>query len=452
MLVTRMREVARFSLEVFLPLTTESLLTRFNDMLAEISLEQAARPPSPEQPVRLLVVNDARMVNDEQWALLVRLLADFPGVNARLVLVINKSGWPRHEKLLHILGKKMHRWLVEVPAVEEARELLNAAIERGYQSETEALLIDAGMGSIVDRGRNSDVVEDLDPDLPEMPELDIDVLLGSDDGDESVELDDNQQPDGNRGRFWPIAMVVTLSLAVSLLVISWLYPDYLRPDTESAQTDANSEAVTYTREAIAIPTQEQLEAKQFKAKADTEISTEPFAVDRVLVEELEIKELEIKEPAGEQPNIEQLDEPLSIKQSIIQRPAAQDSTAEPQAAEVSAPALSPALSSAKVPSSAKAASALERAAEAVASAPRSAYFVQHIVLSSELAAKNYIDRYPALSGARVVPVRLSQNNAYAVVSGAFDSRSAAALFTQNSSVPDDYWIRGAAQLQAILRR
>ena len=138
MLVTRMREVARFSLEVFLPLTTESLLTRFNDMLAEISLEQAARPPSPEQPVRLLVVNDARMVNDEQWALLVRLLADFPGVNARLVLVINKSGWPGHEKLLHILGKKMHRWLVEVPAVEEARELLSAAIERGYQSETEA--------------------------------------------------------------------------------------------------------------------------------------------------------------------------------------------------------------------------------------------------------------------------------------------------------------------------
>ena len=395
------------------------------------------------------MVNDARVVNDEQWALLVRLLADFPGVNARLVLVINKSGWPGHEKLLHILGKKMHRWLVEVPAVEEARELLNAAIERGYQSETEALLIDAGMGSIVDRGRDSDVVEDSDPDLPEMPELDIDVLLGSDDGDESVELDDNQQPDGNRGRFWPIAMVVTLSLAVSLLVISWLYPDYLRPDTESAQTDANSEAVTYTREAIAIPTQEQLDAKQFKAKADTEVSTEPSAVDTVLVEELEIKELEIKEPAVEQPNIEQLDdETLSIKRSIIQRPAAQDSTPEPQSAEVSAPALS----SAKVPSSPKAAIALERAAEAVASAPRSAYFVQHIVLSSELAAKNYIDRYPALSGARVVPVRLSQNNAYAVVSGAFDSRSAAALFTQNSSVPDDYWIRGAAQLQAILRR
>ena len=395
------------------------------------------------------MVNDARVVNDEQWALLVRLLADFPGVNARLVLVINKSGWPGHEKLLHILGKKMHRWLVEVPAVEEARELLNAAIERGYQSETEALLIDAGMGSIVDRGRDSDVAEDSDPDLPEMPELDIDVLLGSDDGDESVELDDNQQPDENPGRFWPIAMVVTLSLAVSLLVISWLYPDYLRPDTESAQTDANSEAVTYTREAIAIPTQEQLDAKQFKAKADTEVSTEPSAVDTVLVEELEIKELEIKEPAVEQPNIEQLDdETLSIKRSIIQRPAAQDSTPEPQSAEVSAPALS----SAKVPSSPKAAIALERAAEAVASAPRSAYFVQHIVLSSELAAKNYIDRYPALSGARVVPVRLSQNNAYAVVSGAFDSRSAAALFTQNSSVPDDYWIRGAAQLQAILRR
>jgi hypothetical protein len=183
MLVARMRGVDGYSLEVFLPLTTESLLTRFNDMLTEITMEQAVRPPSPEQPVRLLVVNDARMVNEEQWALLVRLLADFPGVNARLVLVINKSGWPAHEKLLNILGKKMHRWMIEVPAVEEARELLDAAVERGYQTETEALLIDAGLGTIVDRGQSNGLVEELDPDLPEMPELDVDVLLGSDDID-----------------------------------------------------------------------------------------------------------------------------------------------------------------------------------------------------------------------------------------------------------------------------
>ena len=450
MLVTRMREVERFSLEVFLPLTTESLLTRFNDMLTEISMEQAARPPSPEQPVRLLVVNDARMVNDEQWALLVRLLADFPGVNARLVLVINKSGWPGHEKLLHILGKKIHRWLVEVPAVEEARELLNAAIERGYQSETEALLIDAGMGSIVDRGENSEVVEDLDPDLPEMPELDVDVLLGSDDGDEGDELgarsdlNNDQQSGGKRGRFWPIAMVVTLSLAVSLLVISWLYPDYLQPDTKTSQTDAPREVVSYTKEALAIPTQEQLEAKQLKAETDriaalaeTESkSAEPSPLDTAVAEEAVIEKPAIEEVV-DKPVIDE----LVIDEPVTESPAVQEPSPE-----------SPAPLTAKVPSAPKVASALERAAETVASAPRSAYFVQHIVLSSELAAKSYMDRYPALSGANVVPVRLSQNDAYAVVSGAFDSRSAAALFTQNTSVPDDYWIRGAAQLQAILRR
>ena len=457
MLVTRMRDVDRFQLEVFLPLTTESLLTRFNDMLTAITMEQAVRPPAPEQPVRLLVVNDARMVNEEQWSLLVRLLADFPGVNARLVLVINKSGWPGHEKLLHILGKKMHRWLVKAPAVDEARALLDAAVERGYQAETEALLIDAGMGALVgkdeQRGEQAELDEEFDPDLPNLPELDVDVLLGVAASDEldrdQMDAGGNAESDGNgdqraeKGvRIWPIIMLIAISIAVSLLIISSLYPDYLRPDRQSS--DVAAPAVNYSRELIAIPTDEEREAKRLKAQADlvsaqveseakieseTKSESEIESESKVRIESTDqspadavpVEEALIKEPVTEEPVIEQ---------RVTETPVP-----EPSAAEVSAPA-----------------SPLQRAAEIVASAPRSAYFVQHIVLSSELAAKSYRGRYPALGGANVVPVRLSQNNAYAVISGPFDSRSAAALFTQNSPVADDYWIRGAAQLQAILRR
>ena len=91
-------------------------------------------------------------------------------------------------------------------------------------------------------------------------------------------------------------------------------------------------------------------------------------------------------------------------------------------------------------------------AEIVANASPTEYFVQHIVLRTEAAAGEYIDRYHALKNARIVPVRVSQNTAYAVISGPFTSRFAAATFTQDQTIPRDYWIRGSQQLKAILQR
>ena len=96
--------------------------------------------------------------------------------------------------------------------------------------------------------------------------------------------------------------------------------------------------------------------------------------------------------------------------------------------------------------------ALQKAVKKVASASPNAYFVQHTVLSSELTANGYVRRYPVLSQALVVPVSLRQATVYSVVSGPFSSRSTAALFTQNKAIPNDYWIRNAVQLQAVLRR
>ncbi|MBT6114705.1 MAG: SPOR domain-containing protein, partial [Porticoccaceae bacterium] len=121
------------------------------------------------------------------------------------------------------------------------------------------------------------------------------------------------------------------------------------------------------------------------------------------------------------------------EEAVLEKPAAEELSAEAAITDV-------------------AVTDLMRAAQVLSSAPPNAYFVQHIVLSSELAAKAYVSRYPILGDAAVVPLRLSQKNAYGVVSGPFTTRAAAALFTQDSAVPDDYWIRSAAQLQAILRR
>lgn len=433
MLIARLRKLERFSVDVFLPVTTDSLLIRFNDMLSEMSLEQAAAPPSPEQPVRCLVINDARVINDDQWALLVRLLGDFPGVNARLILVINKSGWPGHEKLLQSLGKRMHRWPTQAPALEEARQLLIAAEESGYQIEVEALLVDAGMGTLVGSRHNDDNNEPLDPDLPDLPELNVDVLLGVTAEDEESPAADyahgsEESPKGRRT--WLVIMLITLSLALSLLVISWLYPNSL-----------SATEPKYRIESIPVPTEEQLEAKQ--------LDQEKVAQEKAVVEQkdaestLQIESLD-NSSASEPPSADLavtdepvVDEPVAegslTEEAVLEKPAAEELSAEAAIIEV-------------------AVTDLMRAAQVLSSAPPNAYFVQHIVLSSELAAKAYVGRYPILGDAAVVPLRLSQNNAYGAVSGPFTTRAAAALFTQDSAVPDDYWIRSAAQLQAILRR
>ena len=458
MLVARMREVERFQLDVFLPVTTDSLLTRFNKMLAEISLEQAAKPPSEGQTVRLLVINEARVVNQDQWGLLVRLLADFPGVNARLVLVINKSGWPDHEKLLHSLGKKMHRWVVNVPATDEARLLMDAAEDAGYQVETDALLIDAGLGTLVASRQKSDLEQEeqeQDPDLPELPELDVDVLLGSPDVDE-LETDRVEESDSNGGSFWRTTMIIAISLALSSLALLWLYGGQ-PADQPSPQSNSDSQSSdlpkTYKIESISVPTDAQIETKRLKAEEDLALSTaaQTAVSAKAVVQEPVVEEMEAEEPSSAQSMTDQvLADDLLVNDLLVNELGNQ----EPAAAALSADPVAVAAVQSVVPESQPkpALKALQKAAQKVASALPSAYFVQHTVLSTELAANGYIARYQVLNQALVVPMRLRQGTVYSVVSGPFESRSAAALFTQNKAIPNDYWIRNAVQLQAVLRR
>ena len=163
-LVSRLREIPGFNLEVFLPNDTDSLLNRFNQILAKMTMEQARKAAEPSAQVHLLVVNDARSVKQEQWNLLARLISDFPGTNVRLVLCIDKTGWPGYEKLLPMFGRQLYRWVVDTPTVDEAIQLTYAAQEYGYERDTDLLLEQVGLGDVVA------------PDNSEIMPGDIDIL------------------------------------------------------------------------------------------------------------------------------------------------------------------------------------------------------------------------------------------------------------------------------------
>ena len=226
MLVTRLRDLEGFQLEVFLPNDTDSLLNRFNQILAKMTMEQARKLPEASAPVHLLVVNDAKSVKQDQWNLLVRLITDFPGINVRLILCIDKTGWPGYEKLLAMFGRQLYRWVVDTPTVDEAVQLMYAAREHGYESDTELLLQQVGLGDVVA------------PDDSEIMPGDIDILsedtLMQDIGgglvfpDDPFNFDTEKNPeadrvgDGTSSKLRDttlVAAICLLSLAVTLFVI-----------------------------------------------------------------------------------------------------------------------------------------------------------------------------------------------------------------------------------------
>ena len=140
MLVARLRKIKGINLEVFLPTTTDGLLKKFNDLLTNMSLEQAKNQPVDEASFNIMVVHDANSVAEEQWVLLTRLMADFPGVNLRLVLFLDERLAGEHDSLISRIGKDLHRWTILPPTPDQAQELLQVSEENGYQSEAKKLL------------------------------------------------------------------------------------------------------------------------------------------------------------------------------------------------------------------------------------------------------------------------------------------------------------------------
>tara|TARA_B110000967_G_C18901573_1_gene575761 strand:+ start:3514 stop:4722 length:1209 start_codon:yes stop_codon:yes gene_type:complete len=162
LILSRLREIQELKLEILLPSNLDTLLKRFNQIMATMPIDRALRPPHPNTPITLMVVNDAHLVEQQQWSLLAQLLSDFPGVNVRLVLFVNSTEWPRYDTALKLFGRKLHQWRLEVPTTIEAKDLLMAAQKNGSSTEVEALLSELEIDiseDIFDRQESLDEVE-----------------------------------------------------------------------------------------------------------------------------------------------------------------------------------------------------------------------------------------------------------------------------------------------------
>ena len=119
LMVARLREIQNFDLEVLLPSTTESLLKRFNRIMSKMSLDDALRPAKAVSAVTLMIVNDAHLIDQQQWALVSQLIGDFPGVNVRLVAFINSNEHIEYDQTLNLFQEHLFRWTLDQPSLQE---------------------------------------------------------------------------------------------------------------------------------------------------------------------------------------------------------------------------------------------------------------------------------------------------------------------------------------------
>jgi len=421
-LLTRLRERKAFQLEVLVPTDTESLLQRFNDLMAAVSLEQATEHAASSTPAKLLVISDPKLVKDDQWALMERLLNDFPGINLRLILLINKTGYADYQRPLDLLGRKLHRWLLETPSDQEAQQLLQAARQQGYASEVETLLLQTELGDAVglskaptETDHNPTSIESvaesaIQADAETNPEATCDPSLH----DANLQSSEDSNP-----RVW---QGMALILIMAFAAVAWQLIARLN------QPVAVTTELPIIAQPHELPLAENILAPPPESGQGTYIQPQQQTLQPVSDRANLSAEIAVAENAPAALGVEPQAQQGAQKESQQEAQLKDQLKAQPRPTG----------------------QAPVTAVDIVNNSGPDDFFVQHIVLSDRDQAVKFTQRYPQLRQALLLPIKTQQTVGIAVLSGPFESRSLAEQFAKEIDLAADYWIRGAGQFRIAL--
>ena len=305
-LISRLKDNPMFKLEVFLSTSKDGLLKRFNQMLSNLSIDEARQPPSVNSSVQLLVINDAGAIKDQEWALLTRLIRDFPGANVRCAMFVDKSSSLELEAKIEKLGRKVHKWLVHAPTLDEVSELKSAGSALGKKLEVEKLLKLAGL----DEDKKIEIRESIESEeiIDIENEVSLDISSSETPPNEASNLketnDKSSRKSNSRPRRHNYFLSLLLLLVISFGLMNFLYPDRLESvilkvesKFEYIQTLLNNQAIIDENEIVEIepPTLEttdynmlSLEMDELDDSVEIILTGDQFLNDTdYLIEELE---------------------------------------------------------------------------------------------------------------------------------------------------------------------
>ncbi len=100
---------------------SERLVQQFNEILSEITLDQALEKDKKHAPRRFLVFRDSVLMQDFELQLLARLVNGFPAGNISVILLINSAA--NYQSKVDAFGKNLLKWEVETEAGEAKQKL-----------------------------------------------------------------------------------------------------------------------------------------------------------------------------------------------------------------------------------------------------------------------------------------------------------------------------------------
>ena len=410
---SRLRKEREFNLEIFPPTNTEELLRKFNQLLSQMTMDQARKNSPAHKPITLMLVNDANVVESEQWTLLLQLLSDFPGINVRMVLFINKVAWPRYDETLILLGRNIYRWDIKIPSVLEAKELV--AVAQGTIYEREATLLLSNVGHY---GETTGKKTQIEPNQI--------ALRGQQTGTYKNNQSDNSKKQhnaqadaegikkgsGNSERLVRGSIVVGLLLA-ALLVFAMLTEEY------------SDLSMSISGE----PKKEEVHNKMFPH------SLLPKDKDNEKIEPDDAETLLLQNPSLDERHLSVLSE---------RSPKSEDAVLQNQR---KTGGLTTNFEIEEVEGENKDKKSEQNITHQLRSRAAQDFFVQHIVLNSNESIGSYMTEFPALTNAWILPISSKGNKNFGVISGPFSSRDEATEFVAGSGIPEDFFLWEAGQLR-----
>ena len=465
MMLNRLKMRSGMAVETYMPASTEALVNRFNELINSMSVDEARGDQASQTPGRIIVVNDPRAVDSDGWALLSRIVTDFPGLNMRLVFLLDRI--PTNvEKALDRFGSRLIRWEVEPPTPDEQLALRKDGMAQGLEFQVERVLSRINQ-TLSQQLEPSFSVDERDTSL----QLDLDETLGGASEAGEREADDMRalfEEEETKRRSSSVTLVLFLLLLGAgatvvagfvspsvgqqldrLLMLAGVEDHVFRRESESRSVvdAAYNSDVQDTPEAVlrkstelsklpelAEAPSENNQLEDLQASSPEEIARTQTANQIAASSIVQSQEQDVADPVSD-PIIPPQEQPLA--DVTVNEPVASESAPEPvsQSTPDPAPGVTPD----------------DPAIARVKDANPQQQFVQHIVLVSRSRADAWTATQTGLSQAIVVPINVKGKRQYAVVSGPFDGRAETRAYIQGLAQGADYWVRTAGSLQRILQ-
>jgi hypothetical protein len=117
----RLRSKGESHIEWCSSTNSERLVQQFNEILSEITLDQALEKDKKHAPRRFLLFRDSILMQDFELQLLARLVNGFPAGNISVILLINSAG--NYQSKVDAFGKNLVKWEVETEHGEAKQKL-----------------------------------------------------------------------------------------------------------------------------------------------------------------------------------------------------------------------------------------------------------------------------------------------------------------------------------------